>query len=163
MKKSFPTRFEGPRDSPGFLLWQATNCWQRMQRDALALLGLTHVQFVLLTVTFWLETQKSPPTQNRLAATAKTDKMMTSQIVRSLEQRKLLKRVRDPHDGRAFLLSTTEEGRHLVRLALPVVEKVDQDFFQSLESTPQFCSDLRMLIESQNQQKSEELDDDEKK
>src|SRR3546814_15453085 len=37
-----------PENSPGFLLWQVTNQWQRRLRATLEPLGLTHVQFVLL-------------------------------------------------------------------------------------------------------------------
>ena len=40
--------FESPDDSPGFLLWQVTNLWQRRIRAALEPLGLTHVQFVFV-------------------------------------------------------------------------------------------------------------------
>ncbi len=42
------TRFASADQSPGLLLWQVTNRWQAAQRAALAPLGLTHVQFVLL-------------------------------------------------------------------------------------------------------------------
>ena len=43
-----------PNDSPGFLLWHVTLRWQRDIATALAPLGLTHVQFVLLATTWWL-------------------------------------------------------------------------------------------------------------
>ncbi len=43
-----------PEESPGFLLWHITLRWQREIAAALAPLGLTHVQFVLLAATWWL-------------------------------------------------------------------------------------------------------------
>ena len=48
---------EGPATSPGFLLWRLTLCWQRAITSALAPVGLTHVQFVLLACTWWLTEQ----------------------------------------------------------------------------------------------------------
>ncbi len=47
MKKSMNFEFKHPDQSPGFLLWQLTNQWQRLQRSALAKLNLTHGQFVV--------------------------------------------------------------------------------------------------------------------
>ena len=48
------SRLPGPERSPGFLLWRVTLAWQRAMRAALAPHDLTHVQFVLLTTTWWL-------------------------------------------------------------------------------------------------------------
>jgi DNA-binding MarR family transcriptional regulator len=75
-----------PIESPGFLLWHATLRWQRGVAAALAPLDLTHVQFVLLACTWWLNRQGERPTQVRLASQAGTDIKMTSQVVRSLEK-----------------------------------------------------------------------------
>ena len=44
----------GPDYSPGFWLWHATLRWQREIAAVLAPLGLTHVQFVLLSCAWWL-------------------------------------------------------------------------------------------------------------
>ena len=52
-----------PADSPGFLLWHATLRWQRGVAAVLAPLDLTHVQFVLLACTWWLNTHGEHPNQ----------------------------------------------------------------------------------------------------
>src|SRR6478609_1878760 len=88
-------------DSPGFLLWRATLRWQRAVAAALAPLDLTHVQFVLLACTWWLNQGGEQPSQARLAEQAGTDVKMTSQVVRSLEAKGLLVRTIDPADSRA--------------------------------------------------------------
>ena len=56
-----------PNDSPGFLLWHATLRWQRGITAALAPLDLTHVQFVLLACTWWLNTHGEHPNQLAVA------------------------------------------------------------------------------------------------
>ena len=96
-----------PENSPGFLLWQVTNQWQRTLRQALESAGLTHVQYVLLAGLAWLEEKEGPVTQSRLAQFCRTDPMMTSQVVRTMEGEGLLTRKRHnvilkPNDGRRY-------------------------------------------------------------
>ena len=71
----------------------------------LADLELTHVQFVLLAGTLWLEHKGAPPSQRELADHAGTDEMMTSQVLRTLAKRGLILahrgRGRRPHQARA--------------------------------------------------------------
>jgi MarR family transcriptional regulator, organic hydroperoxide resistance regulator len=148
MNKSFPTKFSSPDQSPGFLLWHLSNLWQRAQRDALSALKLTHVQFVLLAVTTWLDAQGVEITQAKLAEQAKTDPMMTSQVIRALESRQLVVRKKHPRDTRALVLNVTDEGKKLVQQAIPIVEQVDHDFFSKLqdEETHLFSEMLRDLV-----------------
>lgn len=127
-----PTRFEGPERSPGFLLWQLSMSWQRKQRAALEPLELTHVQFVLLASAAWLDRDGEPVAQVDIAAHARTDVMMTSQVLRALEERGLVRREAHPEDSRAKRITVTPAGRALVVRAIKVVEDVDEAFFASL-------------------------------
>ncbi|HWD41341.1 MAG TPA: MarR family transcriptional regulator [Fimbriimonas sp.] len=124
------TQFRAPEQSPGLLLWQITNRWQRSVRAALAPFGLTHVQFVLLACLAWaLDHDGGPISQRELADRAGTDPMMTSQVVRALIESGLMNR--EPHNGdrRAFALGISRDGREKVRLAVPAVEGADRAFF----------------------------------
>ena len=124
------TRFAGgPDESPGFLLWHATLRWQRAVAAALAPLGLTHVQFVLLACAWWLNDQGHTPNQLTLAAQAGTDVKMTSQVLRRLEAKGLLERRTDEHDTRAKTLHMTAAGSRLARRAIAAVERADAEFF----------------------------------
>ncbi|MFF4652949.1 MarR family winged helix-turn-helix transcriptional regulator [Streptomyces sp. NPDC001380] len=120
----------GSGESPGFLLWHATLRWQRGVAAALAPLGLTHVQFVLLASTWWLNTHGEQPSQQALARHAGTDVKMTSQVVRALEQKGLVVREVDPADTRARRLRTTDAGAGLAPRAVAAVERVDAEFFR---------------------------------
>ncbi|KOX11567.1 MarR family winged helix-turn-helix transcriptional regulator [Streptomyces sp. NRRL B-3648] len=119
-----------PGDSPGFLLWHATLRWQRDIATALAPLDLTHVQFVLLACTWWLNTQGEHPNQLALARQAGTDVKMTSQVLRILERKGLIEREVDPADTRAKRLRVTDTGADLAPRAIAAVEHVDAQFFQ---------------------------------
>jgi DNA-binding MarR family transcriptional regulator len=134
-----------PNDSPGFLLWHATLRWQRGIGQALAPLDLTHVQFVLLACTWWLNEQGERPTQIALAAQAGTDIKMTSQVVRSLERKRLIEREVDATDTRARRLRVTKRGAELAPHAIAVVEQVDAEFFADVPQG-QALSFLRRLV-----------------
>jgi DNA-binding MarR family transcriptional regulator len=121
-----------PSESPGFLLWHATLRWQRDISQALTPLELTHVQFVLLACTWWLNQQGQHPSQIALAEFAGTDVKMTSQVVRSLERKGLVDREIDRNDTRARRLRVTRRGARLAPRAIDVVEHVDADFFEEV-------------------------------
>ncbi len=124
------TRYpDGPAGSPGFLLWHVTLQWQRAITAVLQPLGLTHVQFVLLACTWWLHEQDQTPNQMALARHAGTDVKMTSQVVRTLEAKGLLRREVDPTDTRARRLRLTSQGTSLVQRAITAVEQADAEFF----------------------------------
>ncbi|MEV5282845.1 MarR family transcriptional regulator [Streptomyces sp. NPDC051993] len=119
-----------PGDSPGFLLWHATLRWQRDIAAALGPMDLTHVQFVLLACTWWLNTHGERPNQQALARQAGTDVKMTSQVLRALEAKGLIEREVDPADTRAKRLRVTSAGAELAPRAIAAVENVDARFFQ---------------------------------
>jgi DNA-binding MarR family transcriptional regulator len=123
-----------PAESPGFLLWHATLRWQRGIAQALAPLDLTHVQFVLLAGTWWLNQQGEEPSQVALAQFAGADVKMTSQVIRSLERKGLVGREVDASDTRARRLRVTRSGARLAPRAIAAVEKVDADFFDGVGS-----------------------------
>lgn len=132
-------------DSPGLLLWQVTNRWQAAQRAALRPFDLTHVQFVLLASLTWLDND-NPVTQKKLAEHAATDPMMTSQVLRALEGRGLIRRGQHPTDARARALSVTKAGAALANRALVAVERCDADFFAPLgRGGGRFTAQLRAL------------------
>jgi DNA-binding MarR family transcriptional regulator len=135
-----------PNDSPGFLLWHATLRWQRGVARALQPLGLTHVQFVLLACTWWLNEQGERPTQIGLAAQAGTDVKMTSQVLRSLERKGLIEREVDTADTRARRLRATPRGARLAPRAIASVEQVDSEFFAAVPE-PEALGFLRRLVQ----------------
>jgi DNA-binding MarR family transcriptional regulator len=142
----------GPDYSPGFWLWHATLRWQREIAAVLAPLGLTHVQFVLLSCAWWLNDHGQVPNQMALARQAGTDVKMTSEVVRKLAAKGLLARETDPRDTRALRLRITPDGERVARQAIDEVERADQAFFRpagpaGLDSTG-LAALLRRLAEA---------------
>jgi DNA-binding MarR family transcriptional regulator len=134
-----------PDESPGFVLWHVTLRWQRDIAVALAPLDLTHVQFVLLATTWWLNSRGEDPNQLSLARQAGTDVKMTSQVLRKLEAKALIRREVDPADTRAKRLRVTGRGAELAQHAIAAVEKADAAFFQAIPDTGALLAMLRPL------------------
>jgi DNA-binding MarR family transcriptional regulator len=143
-----PFAFNSPHASTGFLVWQMSNLWQRHIREALESFDLTHVQFVLLAGLLWLKDHDDEDvSQAQLANFVKADVMMTSKVVRSLEEKGLLERSLHPGDTRAKSLRLTQQGRELLSRAIPIVEICDAQFFQSLGAqAAQFNAQLLAII-----------------
>jgi DNA-binding MarR family transcriptional regulator len=136
--------FKRAEDSPGFLLWQLTNQWQRRQRRALAKLGLTHGQFVVLAGVLWFSAiPDKVVTQRMVAEFTKIDKMSMSDLTVTLVDKKLLRRLRQQRDRRAYSLDLTAKGRELVLKAVPVVEGIDAEFFSP--QTPELLQLMQSL------------------
>lgn len=132
--KDNPFSVDKAEDSPGFLLWQVTNLWQREIRKALEPYDLTHSQFVLMASIHWLSLQKQEVTQVVLSSHTKIDPMTTSTVLRTLQSKQLVKRQEHATDTRAKTVALTDEGRRIIKQAVKVVESFDTHFFSLLGS-----------------------------
>lgn len=140
------SEFPGPQHSPGLMLWRTSQAWQAAHRTALKPFGLTNVQFVLLASLVWLR-EEEPVTQRMLADYARTDIMMTSQVLRTLEQKGLIERDPHPTDARARSLVPTLRGVRLANEAVRVVEEADRAFFRPLaDDRRELLGLLRALV-----------------
>jgi DNA-binding MarR family transcriptional regulator len=144
---AFASRFSSPAESPGFLLWKAANLHQRLQRQALADLGISPTQFSLLASYFFLSsTHQRPVSQAELAQHAALDKMLVSDGTRALLGRRLIVRRRSRTDGRAFAIDLTEQGVAVCNRALRVIEETDAAFFARTGDVPVFVDLVAKLL-----------------
>lgn len=132
---------EGPKQSPGFLLWHISTSWRRSIETILKTFGLTHPQFVVLATIGWLTRNGDHITQVVIGKMAGLDPNTNSQIIKGLEQKALINRV-PSSDGRAKNVSLTPKGSQILKKALPAVEQTDGNFF-----TPLKKSEIHALIE----------------
>lgn len=127
-----PFGFERPEDSPGFLLWQTTMLWQRRIKKALENHALSHAQFVIMATLLWFEFHQYDTTQTLIVNWTKLDKMTVSKSLKKLVTLKLVRRIEHETDTRAKSVSLSDKGKALVRKLVPVVEKIDAEFFGSI-------------------------------
>ncbi len=135
MTPGLHTRYSSDAASPGFMLWRVTNRWQAVMRRTLAPFDLTHVQFVLLAALAW-RAEPDGTTQVELAQSVRADPMMVSQVLRTLEAKKLVERRADPVDGRARRVRVTAAGIEKAQAANSAVEAADEAFFGRRSSMP---------------------------
>jgi len=135
-------------ESPGFLLWQVTNLWQREIKKALEAFDLTHSQFVLMASIHWLTLYKQDVTQILLSSHTKIDPMTTSTVLRTLQAKGLLQRQEHVTDTRAKTVGLTDSGKKIIKQAVKTVEAFDKTFFATLgNKTAIFNEQLLTLLE----------------
>ncbi|NDE82109.1 MAG: MarR family transcriptional regulator, partial [Chlamydiia bacterium] len=101
MKKSSKTNWINMNEVSGFLLYSAYFAWKRKIESTLLPHDLTHVQFMLLMTLGFLKKDGADVSQNDLAKFLSFDVTMTSQVLRALEKRGLLKRSQKAGDERS--------------------------------------------------------------
>jgi len=139
--------FETPNENLGYLLWQTTMQWQRKMNRALSEVGLTHTQFVILIALAWLLRSSKNVTQKEIAEHSKTDRMMVSKILRTLQKNGLLERIEHETDTRAKCVFLTEKGIEILQEAIQVKTQANEQFFSNLTDKKQFSEQLKQLIE----------------
>ena len=129
--------FDTPEESPGFLLWQTTIIWQRRIKNALESYGISHSQFVIMALLLWCEETNLEPIQSFIVNKTKLDKMTVSKALKKLVTEEMVKRNEHSHDTRAKLVCLTKKGKTLIKKIVPIVEGVDQKFFDVINKENQ--------------------------
>lgn len=137
--------FDKPEDSPGFLLWQTTITWQRLIKKVLDAYHISHPQFVILAITLWFEKRGEEVPQSLIIRQSKLDKMTVSQSLKKLVIDGYVKRIEHREDTRAKSVTLTSKGMGLITQLIPIVEKIDADFFGAIKE-----NDQRFLIDMLN-------------
>jgi MarR family transcriptional regulator, organic hydroperoxide resistance regulator len=126
------SNFDNANKSPGFLLWKTQLLWRRQIEHALKAYDLTHTQFVILTSTAYLTRNNKHITQVELAEHTLCDINTTSQVLRALERKLLIKRLYQPGNTKCKYPVLTELGYNLLKPAIKAVEDIDSYFFERL-------------------------------
>lgn len=129
--------FHKAEDSPGFLLWQATIIWQRLIKKTLDVHGISHAQFVILAITLWFENKHQPVSQGVIVQQSKLDKMTVSKSLKKLVSDGIIKRLENQEDTRSKSVHLTKKGKALASKLVPLVEKLDKQFFGVIKKSNQ--------------------------
>lgn len=135
---------EKPEDSAGLLLWQTTVMWQRSIKQVLDPHGISHAQFVILAILLWSYETRQEPTQILIAQQSKLDKMTVSKSLKRLAQQGFIERGESAKDSRAKCSRLTEKGKTMATKLVPLVEKIDADFFGRVDAQDQ--QSLRYIL-----------------
>ena len=150
MKKSSKTNWINMNEVSGFLLYSSYFSWKRKIESTLLPHDLTHVQFMLLMTLGFLKKDGADVSQNDLAKFLSFDVTMTSQVLRALEKRGLLKRSQKEGDERSKFSELTDAGVSKIQGAAKDLLKAEESFFASLGENKQgFDEHLRSILQQQ--------------
>lgn len=108
-------------------------------------MGITHVQFAVVSTVWWLGKDGYPPRQREVSEHAGIDPAMTSQVMSVLIERGWVVRGLDPDDGRASRLYVTDAGRQIAERAVIELDKADRQFFAPAGKRDAVLEMLRVL------------------
>ncbi|WP_406082521.1 MarR family transcriptional regulator [Streptomyces zaomyceticus] len=136
----------------GFLVWRLSMKWRVAVDRAVAPLGLTHAQYVVVASLYGMSRSGLRPSQRRLADHTGLEPLYVSKLARALETAGLVARTRDPDDPRAMQLSLTERGLDVTRSAITVVQDLLDQLLEPLGGrnsprTEQFTGELAALLD----------------
>lgn len=132
---TFPSDYhDDATKSIGLSFIKVYNSWHKKIKEELKDINLTHPQFVVLASLGHLSQQTSEVNQVDISKQSDIDVMTVSTIIRNLEKQNLLIRQNSLVDTRAKSVTLTKKGQITLNKALPLVESVDQEFFEKLGS-----------------------------
>ena len=133
---------------PGFLLWQVSKLWQRYLNAALEDLNISSTQAVILGNVVRLSGQSKEVTQVMLSEITKIDPMTTSQSIRALEKKNLIRRKASSSDKRAYHVQATQPGVEMAHKSLQRFVQAHEAFFAPLkQDIDAFSLHLQKLLE----------------
>ncbi len=116
-------------DSPGFLLWRVSTLWSKITTVVLKPLGLTHPQFIILSIVDWLTDKGS--SLEEIGRQAILDPKTTSHLLRSLQVKGLIE-LSHMSDEKNKFPQLTIAGTEMLAKAVTIVESSDEAFFASI-------------------------------
>ncbi|WP_030313011.1 MarR family winged helix-turn-helix transcriptional regulator [Streptomyces flavochromogenes] len=139
--------------SAGFLVWRLSMKWRVAVDRAVAPLGLTHAQYVVMASLYGMSRSGLRPSQRALADRTGMEPLYVSKLARALEASGLLDRTRDPSDPRAMQLSLTEQGLDVTRRAITVVQGLLDQLLAPFggrtgSRTREFTRELAILLDA---------------
>ncbi|MEC7276310.1 MAG: MarR family transcriptional regulator [Bdellovibrionota bacterium] len=150
LKPKLDSSFSSAEASPGFLLWKAANLLQKSHVTVLKPLNLTPAQFSIMTCLVYLS-GKGNVTSANISKHAGLDKMMISDLVKTLKKKNLITTSSNPADGRSFLIEPTKLGVKTTNQAVRAIEEVDEVFFQSERDKENLLNTLLNLVIANNE------------
>lgn len=140
-------KFRDHTDSPDYFLWQVYTEWQKGKNEIIAEYNITSAQMTLMTAIYWVIQSGHDNMQAIVANAAKMDKMTTSEVLKTLQKKGLVRRKKHALDTRAKVVELTEQGLEITVKALRKVNKYNINYFSALgDSKAEFIATLQKLL-----------------
>jgi DNA-binding MarR family transcriptional regulator len=126
----------------GFLYWSDRTLFTR--KISPHAIGPSQAAFLTLL------SAGDPMRQDELVSMSGVDKAIGTRVVRKLMEAGYIRRMRNPADHRAYLLSLTAEGARMKQIILEVYDSINESLFQGFtdEERDMACNLLDRMIEN---------------
>ena len=115
---------------PGFLIRRLHQIHVGLFAEECREFDMTPIQFGVLTVLY----TEDALDQNTVSAAIGIDRTTGADVIKRLQRRQLLTRIRSEQDGRVRLVQITESGRELVRNMQPAMIRAQERLMEPLTS-----------------------------
>lgn len=147
MIQKFNSEFkDNAANSLGFSFIKVYNAWHTLLKTKLRQYDLTHPQFIVLSTLAYLTQQNDEVNQVNISKHSDIDVMTVSVIIKNLEKSGFVVREVSKKDTRSKIIKLTQSGSDIINETLPIVEKVDQEFFSVLKDDKNKFNDLLQLL-----------------
>ena len=148
----------GPENSVGFWIWRLSLIYQRQVEATLSGLDLTHLQFLILVLTGWLEASAPPVRQADIVAISGVQAAQVSLMVKALKAKKLITQRASEHDTRVRHIALTAAGISLLARATPAMGALQEKLFPPGADTDKLLAMMKAVahrLEAANSDRSE--------
>ncbi len=125
-----------------FPLYAASNLLTRIYRPALAPLGLTYSQYLVMLV-LW---EQSPVSVGALGERLHLDSGTLTPLLKRMEQGGFVSRHRDPKDERRVIITLTDSGRALRESALSIPETLSRQLNLDLAAVDELRRSVQAIV-----------------
>ncbi len=130
----------------GLLIWHVSNYWQAKLRFILSKFNISLNEYLILESLFFLDNSLELPSQTIISSFSGIDISVVSVSLKSLEQKKLIKRKIDK-DNRKKVINILPLGKELFDEIFPKINQQESDLFDKLSNEKNnFCNLLKLIL-----------------
>ena len=124
-----------PEDVVGLWMWKLSLAYQRRAEGLLKEIGLTHLQFMILTLTAYLNHTSEEVNQRDLVKISGSQEAQVSLMVKSLKAKKLITQRTSSKDSRVRLIVVTASGLEALKVAMPLMSGLQAELWPAGKKT----------------------------
>tara|TARA_B100000700_G_scaffold67547_1_gene74719 strand:+ start:27545 stop:28000 length:456 start_codon:yes stop_codon:yes gene_type:complete len=127
----------------GLLIWKVSNLWQNLLRSSLSEYALTLNEYIILETLY--VNSNDLITQVDISKSSGVNISVISTTLDILQQKKLIYR-KSSKDNRKKNIELTDQAKSLIKIIVPLIREVENDFFIKLGSEKEILTNSIKLI-----------------
>ncbi len=117
-------------ESPGFLLLQVSNIWQRKIKKCIKEYKLTQTQFIILVVMYSKRNEHEFLNLKKIAMISYLDSVIISIAIETLINKKMVVKIDDSKENKTKIVFLNKKGIDLMENVMEKIEDLNISFFK---------------------------------